>query len=363
MTNEQENPFTTGRSVRHILAGAALSVPVGIVLISLLVLWLAAVLSLLSAPTGGAMLVATYVTAAITLPAAVLWFALEFARTHRERFRRSFSIDIPTPRLTWKGAGRHLTYHLIALVVGVPAVFLVLVPSAARRYAKADLEVARRLLTPGPYERLTQRVASLAQSRADVIAATDAERRRIERDLHDGIQPRLMALAMNLGMAREALAEPSPARDAIVAAHEEAITTLIELRQFVRGLHPAVLDDRGLDAALSGIAARAPIPVELAVRVEPRCPPSVEAIAYFVVSEALTNIAKHASAGRADVAVLRQDGRLHITVSDDGCGGAAMTPGGGLTGLARRTASVDGTMTLTSPTGGPTILMVELPCA
>ncbi|MFI7599112.1 sensor histidine kinase [Actinoplanes sp. NPDC049681] len=365
MTNppRQENPFTTYRSARHLVAGAALGALAGSLLTVMAVLWFAAVFSLFAGTTSDTTLVITYASAALVLPAAVLWLAREFAKAHRDRFRWSFGIDIPTPTLTWKSAGRYLTYHLIALVLGVPAVVLVLMPPAARRYSKADVMMARALLAPGGYERLAQRVESLSRSRADVIAATDAERRRIERDLHDGIQQRLMSLAMNLGMAREALTEPSPARDAIVAAHEEAVVTLAELRQFVRGLHPAVLDDRGLDAALSGIAARAPIPVAVSVDVQPRCAATVEAIAYFIVSEALTNVVKHASAERADVVVVRRDERLHMTVSDDGCGGAVMTPDGGLTGLARRTASVDGTMTLQSPVGGPTILSVELPCA
>ena len=358
-----ESPFTTWRSVRHLVAGAALGALAGSLLTTMAILWFAAIASLLDGPNGGALLDGTYVAAAVALPAAVLWLAREFAKGHRDRFRWSFAIDIPTPELTWKSAGRYLAYHLVALTLGVPAVVLVLVPPAARRYARADAAVARTLLAPGSYERLAKRVESLAQSRADVIAATDAERRRIERDLHDGIQQRLMALAMNLGIAREALKEPSPAREAIVAAHEEAMASLAELRQFVRGLHPAVLDDRGLDAALSGIAARVPIPVHVSVAVEPRCPASVEAIAYFVVSEALTNVVKHSAAERAEVRVTRDNTRLRITVTDDGRGGAVMVPGGGLTGLARRTASVDGTMTLHSPSGGPTTIEVELPCA
>jgi len=358
-----ESPFTTGRSVRHLVAGAALGALAGSLLTVMAVLWFAAILSLLEGATGDALLVGTYVTAAFALPAAILWLAREFARVHRDRFRWSFSIDIPAPELTWTSAGRYLTYHLIALTLGVPAIVLVLVPPAARRYARADTVVAQALLAPGSYERMVRRVESLAHSRAEVIAATDAERRRIERDLHDGIQQRLMALAMNLGIAREALTEPSPARDAIVAAHEEALASLTELRQFVRGLHPAVLDDRGLDAALSGIAARVPIPVQVSVAVEPRCPAYVEAIAYFIVSEALTNVVKHSSAERAEVRVSRDRDRLRITVIDDGCGGAVMTPDGGLTGLARRTASVDGTMSLHSPAGGPTTIDVELPCA
>ena len=223
----------------------------------------------------------------------------------------------------------------------------------------------RALLGPGRGEELAQRVESLARSRAEVVAAADAERRRIERDLHDGAQQRLVSLAMHLGMARANLADaPEPARQAIAQAHDEATTALTELRDFVRGLHPAVLDDRGLDAALSGIAARAPFPVRLRVEVARRCSPSIEAVAYFVVSEALTNVAKHADAGQAEVTVARTGERLRIVVSDDGRGGAtpADGSGGGLRGLAQRAAAVDGTLAIHSPPGGPTTITVELPC-
>ncbi|WP_239169991.1 sensor histidine kinase [Actinoplanes xinjiangensis] len=261
---------------------------------------------------------------------------------------------------------------------GVLAVAALLAaPWVARGVARTDTAVARALLGPSRNEQLTLRVESLARSRADVVAATDAERRRIERDLHDGAQQRLVSLAMNLGMARAGLADaPAPAREAIAAAHDEAVQALAELREFVRGLHPAVLDDRGLDAALSGIVARAPLPVRLTVAVPERCPPVIEAIAYFVVSEALTNIAKHASATRAEVTVGRTADRLRIVITDNGRGGATIggrgggvgggSEGGGgtgLRGLAQRAASVDGTFALHSPVGGPTTITVELPCA
>ena len=159
-------------------------------------------------------------------------------------------------------------------------------PRLAGWVTRTDEGLARTLLGPGRRESLAQRVETLARSRADLIAAADAERRRIERDLHDGAQQRLVSLAMNLGMARERFeSEPEPVRRAIAAAHDEAVLALTELREFIRGLHPAVLNDRGLDAALSGIVARAPLPVRLHVDAAVRCAPSIEAIAYFVVSE------------------------------------------------------------------------------
>ncbi|BEL04156.1 hypothetical protein Q0Z83_023470 [Actinoplanes sichuanensis] len=241
---------------------------------------------------------------------------------------------------------------------------LLAAPWVARGVARIDTSAARALLGPSRSDELTLRVESLARSRADVVAATDAERRRIERDLHDGAQQRLVSLAMNLGMARANLTDaPGPARQAIEAAHDEATQALAELREFVRGLHPAVLDDRGLDAALSGIAARVPMPVRLSVAVPQRCSPVIEAIAYFVVSEALTNITKHAGATHAEVTVDRTADGLRVVVTDDGRGGATTAGAGtGLRGLAQRAASVDGTFALHSPVGGPTTITVELPC-
>ncbi|MEV4841091.1 histidine kinase [Nonomuraea sp. NPDC049486] len=242
-------------------------------------------------------------------------------------------------------------------------VLLVLAPPLARVMAALDLAIARALLGPSRKE-LDERIETLTESRAGVIDAADAERRRIERDLHDGAQQRLVSLAMNLGIARATLTDlPDPARQAIEQAHEEAKQALRELRDLVRGLHPAVLNDQGLDAALSGVAARAPIPVRLEVGIDRRVSPTIEAVAFFTVSEALTNIAKHAAAARAEVTVRRERDRLRLLVYDDGCGGATMDRGTGLRGLAQRVESVDGTLRLSSPLGGPTTIEVELPCA
>jgi signal transduction histidine kinase len=195
------------------------------------------------------------------------------------------------------------------------------------------------------------------------VDAADAERRRLERDLHDGTQQRLVSLAMNLGMARVEATTAEQAKDAIAAAHEEAKAALTELRNLIRGLHPAVLEDRGLDAALSGVAARMPVPVRLTVDLPLRPQPVIEAVAYFVVSEALTNVAKHAQASQAEVVVQRAGDRLHLIISDDGVGGADPARGTGLAGLAKRASSVDGTFEIASPPGGPTLITVDLPCS
>jgi signal transduction histidine kinase len=163
-------------------------------------------------------------------------------------------------------------------------------------------------------------------------------------------------------MARAQAGTADDARLAIAAAHEEAKAALAELRDLIRGLHPAVLEDRGLDAALSGVAARMPIPVRLTVDLPRRPAPVVEAVAYFVVSEGLANIVKHSQATEAAVFVQRSGDRLHVIVTDDGVGGADPARGTGLAGLARRAASVDGTFDIDSPPGGPTLLTVDLPC-
>jgi signal transduction histidine kinase len=258
---------------------------------------------------------------------------------------------------------------VMVFLVGVVAFHVA--PWAATGSAVADLAVARLLLEPsrrGTVRELSRRVRELTDSRAEVVAAADAERRRIERDLHDGAQQRLVSLAMNLGMTRAGLSsEPEPVRRAVVSAHEEAKQALVEIRDLVRGLHPAMLDERGLDAALSGIAARSPVPVRLAVDLPHRPPPTIEAVAYFVVSEALTNVVKHAEASQVDVRVGCGDpsvggSMLTLLVSDDGRGGARLDRSSGLRGLSQRVASVDGTFLLDSPVGGPTVLAVELPC-
>jgi signal transduction histidine kinase len=375
--------------------------------------WGAALWSLIDGPTGAWELPVFYVLMVVAAPVALPWLVRGFGALQRARFRAIPRVELLGPPSgkgsalgqllrPWRTAGtwRQLAYHVVALVVagaggalvllcwlalpltvaaaagqrsgaGADALWLVplgvavllAAPWAARGVARLDERAARALLGPSRAEELALRVESLARSRAEIVAATDAERRRIERDLHDGAQQRLVSLAMHLGMARATLTDTSePARRAIAEAHDEALRALAELREFVRGLHPAVLNDRGLDAALSGIVARAPLPVRLRVDVTPRCSPSIEAVAYFVVSESLTNVARHARAQRAEVTVERNGDRLRIVVSDDGVGGASEGGGSGLRGLAQRAAAVDGTMRVDSPPGGPTRITVELPC-
>jgi len=233
-------------------------------------------------------------------------------------------------------------------------------PWLARGVAAVQVAMARLLLEAGERERLTARVDTLEATRAGMVAAADAERRRIERDLHDGAQQRLVALAMTLGRAK-ATDDPVLAKNLVGEAHGEAKEALVELRNLARGIHPAVLTDRGLDAAVSALAARCPIPVAVDVDLPHRASAHSEAIAYFVVAEALTNVAKHAQATRAWLTVEYLGDRLVVEVLDNGRGGALAT-GIGISGLRDRVRAVDGDLHLSSPPGGGTTLRVELPC-
>jgi signal transduction histidine kinase len=237
-------------------------------------------------------------------------------------------------------------------------------PWIARAVAGAEGRLATGLLGPSERAALSNRVDELRARREQLVEVVEAERRRIERDLHDGAQQRLVALAMNLGMAKDKFdKDPAAARILLDDAHADAKQAMVELRNLARGIHPAVLSDRGLDAALSSLAGRAPVPVSVNVQVPDRPPAAIETTAYYVVAEALTNVAKHAGATRAAVTVARQNGHLRVEVTDDGIGGASTTRGTGLAGLIDRVTAVDGSVQLSSPVGGPTILTVELPCA
>jgi signal transduction histidine kinase len=241
-------------------------------------------------------------------------------------------------------------------------VLLIAAPHVTQGVAAVDTAIARYLIGPGGSADLTVRIGELERSRARVVDAAEAERRRIERDLHDGAQQRLVSLAMNLGRAKAKFDDDPQAVKAIIdQAHTDAKKALADLRNLVRGVHPPVLTDRGLDAALSGLAALCPVPVRVRAQVAVRPSASVEAIAYFVVAEALTNVAKHACARHAEVTVGRHGDVLRVVISDDGIGGA--DPGGeGLAGLADRVTGVDGRLSVRSPAGGPTVIEVDLPC-
>jgi signal transduction histidine kinase len=218
----------------------------------------------------------------------------------------------------------------------------------------------------GPDRRALQeaRVRAAESGRVAAVGSAEAERRRIERDLHDGAQQRLVSLAMELGATREHFddEDKETIRDRVVHAHEEAKAALQEIRDLVRGIHPVILEDRGLDAALSAVVARAPIPVSLEVDVDPRPSAEVESAAYFVVSEALTNVARHSGATNAAVSLQRAGDTLVVEVRDNGSGGADGNGGTGIVGLSERAASLGGSIHLDSPSGGPTILRAVLPC-
>ncbi|MFF4813220.1 sensor histidine kinase [Kitasatospora sp. NPDC001309] len=288
-----------------------------------------------------------------------------------------YTIAHLTDLLNWRSA----LYNVLMLPWGILSFTLTLVsvitlwpvlPFVVRAMAAVDRILIESLLFPGA---LAERVRELEDDRGTVVETAAADLRRIERDLHDGAQARLVALAMDLGMAKERLREVETQEDMAVAArmvdnaHGEVKLALQELRDLARGIHPAVLTDRGLDAALSAVSARCTVPGGVKVNVdlagpdgEPERPDSaVEGIAYFTVSELLTNVSKHAGATSASVDVWRSDDQLMVLVQDDGRGGAAPYPGSGLAGLAERIRAVDGVFLVESPEGGPTTVTVELP--
>ncbi len=272
-----------------------------------------------------------------------------------------------TPQNDWYG---HTVHGWIktgwisgSFVVGVLA--LIAVPHVVRGLAAVDRGLIKGLLGGSPTAELRHRVETLTVSRDASVDIAESERRRIERDLHDGVQAQLVTLAMDLGLARQKLAAGEDSDPAVVAlverAHDDSKRAVSELRNLVRGIHPAVLTDRGLDAAVSALAARSPIPVDVNIALATRPPATVESAAYFVIAEALTNAAKHSGASLVRVDVRVVDDRLRVEVSDDGRGGADVEHGGGLAGLAGRLAAVEGRLRVASPLGGPTTVLAELP--
>jgi signal transduction histidine kinase len=255
------------------------------------------------------------------------------------------------------------TWPKILLLVLQGALMILISPWALRPIVLLDRALIRLLLGPTPP---SGRVLDLERSRAMVVDESAARLRRIERDLHDGAQAQLVAVAMKLSLAMEKLApEPSRidivrVRELVATAHTTARSAIVDLRDLVAGIHPPILND-GLPAALATLGARAAIPTELTVDLPVRPSPAIETIAYFCAAELLTNVAKHSGAGRATLSLTSHRGSLLLTVEDDGTGGAAAHSGSGLGGLAERVRNVDGSLSILSPPGGPTTINVELP--
>jgi signal transduction histidine kinase len=228
----------------------------------------------------------------------------------------------------------------------------------------ANAQLTRALLSPSDKAELARRVQELTESRAETVDTQAAELRRIERDLHDGAQARLVSLGMSLGMAEELLdRDPEAVRRLLIEARTANTEALAELRDLVRGILPPVLADRGLVGAVEALALTSPVPVDISADVPGRVPAPVETAAYFAVAEAISNIIKHSGASRASVHLALDDGLLTIHVTDDGRGGAVVGQGSGLRGVDRRLSAFDGSLEVSSPPGGPTTLTMEVPCA
>lgn len=255
----------------------------------------------------------------------------------------------------------------IPVSLGVPLGLLAVLLSAAAIVGVALLHgvIARAILVPSREGALAEQARTSSAQRAGAVRAADLERTRIERDLHDGVQPRLVSVGMTLGLAQQKIdSDPDAAKTLLAEAHTSTKAAITELRQLARGIHTSVLDDRGLDAALSALAARSHVPVALDVRIDERCSKTAETAAYFVIAEALTNAAKHSRASECRVVVRqREGGILWARVEDNGIGGARIVPGGGLDGIANRVLGAGGEFRLDSPVGGPTALEVSIPCA
>jgi len=262
--------------------------------------------------------------------------------------------------LEWTGRSGPATWLLVPAGLALSAAAYHL----PRHLVRAQTALARALLGPTSAARLTARVDRLTAARAATVDASATELRRIERDLHDGAQARLVALAMNIGVAEDLFdTDPASAKALLAEARQGAGAALTELRDLVRGIHPPVLADRGLAAAVEAVVLDTAIPVELDLRLDRRLPAPVEAAAYFATVEALANAIRHSGAGRVRVSLVDTGPMLHIEVGDDGRGGADPSKGTGLRGIRRRLSAFDGELRVTSPKGGPTVLHMDLPCA
>ncbi|MGW0909912.1 sensor histidine kinase [Streptomyces sp. NPDC002853] len=362
----------TWKEIAHLLA----NLPIGVAGFVYVVVTLAA---------GGGLAVTVV---GLPLLAGALLGARLIGRAERARARKllGLRIDEPSPMPKQRGHGffswlwsslkdpvgwRTMLYSFMRLPWGVVTFAVTLtglfvlwpvLPYIVRGLTNADRAMARGLLSPS--DELERRIVELESDRGVVVDTAAADLRRIERDLHDGAQARLVALAMGLGLAKEKLLE-GQADDTVAAmvdeAHGEVKLALQELRDLARGIHPAVLTDRGLDAALSSVASRCTVPVKVTADLPARPAAAIEGIAYFTVSELLQNVSKHSGARTASVDVWRADQRLLIQVWDDGGGGARLDGGSGMAGLADRLGAVDGLFVIESPEGGPTTITAELP--
>jgi len=252
----------------------------------------------------------------------------------------------------------------LAALAGAIAVITLLAPMLIRVLVAADARLSQRLLG-GSHDLSERRVAELVEARSRVVSAADAERTRIERDLHDGAQQRLIALGVSLGRAESRLLRSDPDGDALKlvrSAKAETMGVVADIRALTRGLRPPILESRGLDAALSAVASGLALRSSIQVTAR-RLEPPVEAVLYFALSECLTNVAKHAPGAHVEVMVRATDTVVRAEVRDDGPGGAELSAGGGLSGIADRLAGLDGRLWLTSPPGGPTVVSLEVPCA
>ncbi|WP_081903706.1 sensor histidine kinase [Microbispora rosea] len=284
-----------------------------------------------------------------------LLYPLVFALTPAQVFRTPF--------------GPHFHLQTVTesfVMVPLGLILLVLWYVSAVPLARLNALVIRSLLAPTEQARLRARVAQLAVSRAETVDTQASELRRIERDLHDGAQARLASLGMSLGLAEQMLAEdPQAVAGLLAEARESTSTALVELRDLVRGIHPPVLADRGLDGAVQALALSNPVPTAVSIRIPGRLPAAVESAAYFAVAEALANAIKHANAQRISIRLEYTDdggGLLSMVVSDDGRGGASFEGGAGLRGIERRLSAFDGTVSIDSPVGGPTDVRMSVPC-
>jgi signal transduction histidine kinase len=277
---------------------------------------------------------------------------------------------VATDPMTWRDLG----WMLMAMTVGfaISLLMVLLLLGVATWWIwyfgigplmRFRVTLDQRLLAPGVTERLERRVEQLTETRADAVDHSAAELRRLERDLHDGAQARLVALSLSLGMADSMLdRDPEGARKLVNDARETTDTALGELRSVVRGIHPPVLADRGLTGAVQALALDMAMPVRVDAHLDGRPPAPVESAVYFAVAECLANIGKHADAENAWIRVAHSSGVLRIEVGDDGTGGANPNGGTGMTGVMRRLAAFDGSMMVSSPIGGPTIVTLEVPC-